>query len=173
MGTAQVVWLAVKGKHTIKIVIDEGNSIVESNENNNVVSKEITVKSKNETSSQDSMPYIMVGVLAFIIVLILLLLLVRRRKKDEDGEKKAVIKSGKKGKSKKKPVIRPVKKPGGVPVKTTADESTKCQICLGAVKSGSPIVKCACNNIYHISCALRVGECPKCNEKFGNISKTK
>jgi cytoskeletal protein RodZ len=52
------------------------------------------------------------------------------------------------------------------------DESATCNICLGAIKTGLPVVKCTCGKKYHDSCAARVGECPNCDTDISNpISK--
>ena len=46
------------------------------------------------------------------------------------------------------------------------DQSIPCQICLGAIKTGLLAIKCKCGKLYHESCGVRVGECPKCSRKF-------
>jgi len=45
-GSAGATWKAVAGTHTVKATVDDVNRIAESNENNNVMSKEIVVKNK-------------------------------------------------------------------------------------------------------------------------------
>jgi uncharacterized membrane protein len=46
------------------------------------------------------------------------------------------------------------------------DRSVSCGICLGTIKAGLMAIKCKCGKLYHESCGVRVGECPKCDRKF-------
>jgi len=48
------------------------------------------------------------------------------------------------------------------PFKHTLDESTKCNICLGFIKTGLPLLTCVCSKSFHVSCACRMGQCPIC-----------
>ena len=48
------------------------------------------------------------------------------------------------------------------PYKHTLDESTKCNICLGFIKTGLPLLTCVCSKSFHVSCACRMGQCPIC-----------
>lgn len=50
----------------------------------------------------------------------------------------------------------------GKPYKHTMDESIKCSICLGYIKTGLPLISCICTKSYHVSCAVRMGYCPIC-----------
>ena len=50
------------------------------------------------------------------------------------------------------------------------DKSVPCGICLGSIKTGLMAIKCKCGKLYHESCGVRVGECPKCSRKF-NLEK--
>jgi hypothetical protein len=54
------------------------------------------------------------------------------------------------------------------PVLTKLDESATCNICLGAIKTGLPVVKCTCSKKYHESCASRVSVCPNCDTDLTN-----
>lgn len=45
---------------------------------------------------------------------------------------------------------------------TAAGKSVTCAICFGIVKTGLPLVTCACGKKYHRTCVERVGECPGC-----------
>ncbi len=49
------------------------------------------------------------------------------------------------------------------PQKRVLPESTRCNICLGYIKTGLPLITCVCSKNYHISCASRVEECPMCH----------
>ncbi|MDP7265229.1 MAG: RING-H2 finger protein, partial [Candidatus Thermoplasmatota archaeon] len=49
------------------------------------------------------------------------------------------------------------------PQKRVLPESTRCNICLGYIKTGLPLITCVCSKNYHISCASRVEQCPMCN----------
>lgn len=41
----------------------------------------------------------------------------------------------------------------------------KCTICMGMIKSGSPIIQCdGCQSVYHSYCAKRISECPRCGK---------
>jgi hypothetical protein len=45
----------------------------------------------------------------------------------------------------------------------TAEESTTCPICKGAIKKGLKVVKCkSCGDVYHELCAKTAETCPKC-----------
>jgi len=48
------------------------------------------------------------------------------------------------------------------PIKKIISETSRCNICLGFIKVGLPVVTCVCSKNYHLSCATRVGECPTC-----------
>jgi DNA replication protein DnaC/DNA-directed RNA polymerase subunit RPC12/RpoP len=43
------------------------------------------------------------------------------------------------------------------------EESIPCHVCLGAIKTGLPVVVCRCGKKYHESCANRVASCPICD----------
>jgi Zn ribbon nucleic-acid-binding protein len=43
------------------------------------------------------------------------------------------------------------------------EESITCHVCLGAIKTGLPVVVCKCGKKYHESCANRVKTCPICD----------
>lgn len=43
--------------------------------------------------------------------------------------------------------------------KGQALQPVKCDICMGKVKEGFPIIKCSCGKIYHEPCAKRAGKC--------------
>ena len=58
--------------------------------------------------------------------------------------------------------------PEDVPILMTLAESATCNICLGAIKTGLPVVKCVCGKKYHESCATRVGACPSCDVDITN-----
>jgi len=47
--------------------------------------------------------------------------------------------------------------------KRILDESVRCNICLGYIKTGLPLITCVCGKNYHISCGSRVEECPICH----------
>ena len=49
------------------------------------------------------------------------------------------------------------------PQKRILDESVRCNICLGYIKTGLPLITCVCGKNYHISCGSRVEECPICH----------
>ena len=49
---------------------------------------------------------------------------------------------------------------------------TKCDVCLGVIKSDLPSVLCGCGKQYHNSCAVRVVNCPVCGRELG-FSKLK
>ncbi|HEX9908415.1 MAG TPA: zinc-ribbon domain-containing protein [Thermoplasmata archaeon] len=44
---------------------------------------------------------------------------------------------------------------------------TKCDICLGMIKSDLPSVLCGCGKQFHNSCAQRVEDCPICGRELG------
>jgi tetratricopeptide (TPR) repeat protein len=45
----------------------------------------------------------------------------------------------------------------------TAEESTNCPICMGAIKKGLKVVKCKkCGDVFHELCAKTAETCPKC-----------
>ncbi len=44
---------------------------------------------------------------------------------------------------------------------------TKCDLCLGVIKSDLPSVVCGCGKQFHNSCAARVSDCPVCGEPLG------
>ena len=46
------------------------------------------------------------------------------------------------------------------------DKSVQCGICLGVIKTGLMAIRCKCGKLYHESCGVRLGECPKCDRKF-------
>ena len=48
--------------------------------------------------------------------------------------------------------------------KHTMEESTKCNICLGFIKTGLPLITCVCSKSYHVSCAIRMACCPICSQ---------
>jgi len=50
------------------------------------------------------------------------------------------------------------------PYKQTLNESTKCNVCLGFIKTGLPLITCVCYKSYHVSCAYRMERCPICNQ---------
>ena len=52
------------------------------------------------------------------------------------------------------------------PLKRVLPESTRCNICLGYIKTGLPLITCVCSKNYHISCASRVEECPICQHNM-------
>ena len=49
--------------------------------------------------------------------------------------------------------------------KCKATELVKCNICMGKVKPGQPMIKCSCGKTYHEPCAIRVGKCA-CGVEF-------
>ena len=49
------------------------------------------------------------------------------------------------------------------PQKRVLPESTRCNICLGYIKTGLPLITCICGKSYHISCGSRIEECPMCH----------
>ena len=49
------------------------------------------------------------------------------------------------------------------PQKRSLQESVRCNICLGFIKTGLPLLTCVCGKNYHISCASRIEECPICH----------
>ncbi len=52
---------------------------------------------------------------------------------------------------------------GPTVVLDTAAEGTICGICLGAIKPGLTVARCAsCGKVFHDSCAHRVANCPSC-----------
>jgi hypothetical protein len=55
-----------------------------------------------------------------------------------------------------------------VPLLVRLDESATCNICLGTIKTGLPVIKCTCGKKYHDSCADRVGTCPNCDTDLSN-----
>jgi hypothetical protein len=48
--------------------------------------------------------------------------------------------------------------------KQTLNESTKCNVCLGFIKTGLPLITCVCFKSYHVSCAYRMEQCPICGQ---------
>ena len=40
-----------------------------------------------------------------------------------------------------------------------ATEMVKCSICMGKIKVGFPMIKCACGSVSHEPCAMRAGKC--------------
>ncbi len=72
------------------------------------------------------------------------------------------------------PVLAPVEPPSvrverrEKPYKHFMDESTKCNICLGYIKTGLPLITCVCTKSYHPSCAVRMGYCPICGSDLLN-----
>lgn len=46
------------------------------------------------------------------------------------------------------------------------NKSVQCGICLGVIKTGLMAIRCKCGKLYHESCGVRVGECPRCDRKF-------
>ncbi len=50
------------------------------------------------------------------------------------------------------------------PIKQTLKESTKCNVCLGFIKTGLPLITCVCSKSFHVSCAYRMERCPICNQ---------
>jgi uncharacterized membrane protein len=87
-----------------------------------------------------------------------------------------------KGKSKGKPLIEPEAEDLDIETAVIApieverefepefikleDKSVQCGICLGVIKTGLMAIKCKCGKLYHESCGVRVGECPRCDRKF-------
>ena len=61
-------------------------------------------------------------------------------------------------------------KPGSVEPRKTKlvimEESITCHVCLGAIKTGLPVVVCKCGKKYHESCANRVITCPICESNI-------
>ena len=49
------------------------------------------------------------------------------------------------------------------PHKRVLAESARCNICLGYIKTGLPLITCICGKNYHISCGSRIEECPMCH----------
>jgi len=49
----------------------------------------------------------------------------------------------------------------------------RCNICLGNIKPGTMAARCKCKKHYHESCAIRVGECPRCGRKFKSSIRIK
>ncbi len=49
------------------------------------------------------------------------------------------------------------------PKKTILSETARCNICLGFIKAGLPVITCSCTKKYHVSCSTRVEECPICH----------
>jgi hypothetical protein len=47
-------------------------------------------------------------------------------------------------------------------------KSTQCKICLGMIKENTQALSCTCTRVIHVSCAKRVGKCPKCNLEFSD-----
>ena len=58
----------------------------------------------------------------------------------------------------------PVVEKRGKAFKHTMEESTKCNVCLGFIKTGFPLITCVCSKSYHVSCASRMGKCPICSQ---------
>jgi hypothetical protein len=58
--------------------------------------------------------------------------------------------------------------PLATPLNQFVTKSVRCHICLGAIKSGLPLVRCECGKTYHETCASRVGECPNCGRDLRN-----
>jgi chromosomal replication initiator protein DnaA len=58
-------------------------------------------------------------------------------------------------------------KPGNIklrkPKLVIMEESITCQVCLGVIKTGLPVVICRCGKKFHEMCALRVERCPSCD----------
>lgn len=49
----------------------------------------------------------------------------------------------------------------------TTEEPTVCGICLGAIKAGLTVARCAtCGKVFHDSCASRVASCPSCESEI-------
>ena len=51
-------------------------------------------------------------------------------------------------------------------IKMVAEKDTKCNLCLGKIKKGFPMVVCPCGGEFHDTCAGRVEECPECGTSF-------
>ena len=43
----------------------------------------------------------------------------------------------------------------------------RCTICLGMMKPNTKVIECKCGEIFHESCAKRVGNCPNCDAPIG------
>ena len=79
-------WKPIAGKHKIEVRIDPDNSIVESNENNNVVNQEVDIESAtfagNLFSEKGTCPVILIVVAAIIFGLVTYYVL-RQRKEEQ------------------------------------------------------------------------------------------
>jgi len=49
------------------------------------------------------------------------------------------------------------------------ENSVNCRICFGTIKPGLQVIKCRCGKIYHVSCGIRVGECPSCEADYSEF----
>ncbi|MEM2900592.1 MAG: hypothetical protein QXT63_07350, partial [Thermoplasmata archaeon] len=53
-----------------------------------------------------------------------------------------------------------------------ADKAYTCIICRGAIKPGLRYIKCICGKTFHDSCGSRLGECPSCQRKVAEVTRT-
>ena len=53
-----------------------------------------------------------------------------------------------------------------------ADKAYTCIICRGAIKPGLRFIKCVCGKAFHDSCGSRLGECPSCQRKILEVTRT-
>jgi len=49
------------------------------------------------------------------------------------------------------------------------EDEMPCSLCYGSIGSGLQAVRCACGNISHISCGIKVGKCSGCEDDYQSL----
>jgi len=105
--------------------------------------------------------------LLFGALLILLIMLTKVSPEMKGIQRSVTNYLKKEGATSKKPTLATKRKKGAVNSgMVQGDGERRCCICLGKIKLSLDDFHCTCGNIFHPSCAIRVGECPKCQNKI-------